>query len=247
MTEAELCAAFIAVATKKGEWRAYPETAGFDILLVRVEDGVQIGIEAKCALNNKVVLQALPDRHESYWQTGGPDYRAVLVPASKLQAGLQEICGRLGVTVIAWREADGSAYSRASFSPCLPGDRFLSDPYWHEWCPVERCPVPDYVPDVAAGVPSPLTLTAWKIKAIRLAILLESRPVTRADFKALQLDPRRWVDPWAEWLRPTPEGYVPGARMPDLKAQHPVNYEQIKADRAKWDLSFSALFGEAAE
>jgi hypothetical protein len=43
-SEADLCAGFIAAATKGGSWTAYAETAGYDILMVRASDGVQIGI-----------------------------------------------------------------------------------------------------------------------------------------------------------------------------------------------------------
>ena len=71
---------------------------------------------------------------------------------------------------------------------------------WHDWCPNQRCKIPDYVPDVAAGRSAPLQLTEWKVRAIKLAIILEERPVTRADFKALKLHPQRWLDPSAKWL-----------------------------------------------
>jgi hypothetical protein len=37
----------------------YPETEGWDILLVRVSDGFQIGIQAKLALNIGVINQCL--------------------------------------------------------------------------------------------------------------------------------------------------------------------------------------------
>ncbi|TIU81425.1 MAG: hypothetical protein E5W01_20510, partial [Mesorhizobium sp.] len=56
-SEAALCAAFIARLPK--DWTAYPETAGFDILLVRGADGAQIGVEAKMTLNAKVLMQAV--------------------------------------------------------------------------------------------------------------------------------------------------------------------------------------------
>lgn len=238
-TEADLCAAFIAAATKDGKWRAYAETAGFDILLVRVSDGAQIGIEAKLALNVKVLSQALPRHLE--WDAGmtGPDFRAVLVPDGGAQIGLRKICGALGIVVIEIKplaKEPGRSVACPAFGPVLPvapghvWDREL----WHDWVPVHRCDVPRYVPDVTAGVPSPVALTQWKVRAIKLAILLEDRPVTRADFKALGLSPSRWTDPYSGWLRKADGGYVPGKNMPDLRAQHPRNYEEIKADRAKW-------------
>jgi hypothetical protein len=234
-SEADLCAEFLAKLCDG--WTAYPETGGFDILLSRDADGAQVGVEAKLSLNAKVVNQALPKYR---FDKEGPDYRAVLVPEG---TGLDmvPICAHLGITVI--RERAYRRYHRAGqevreirFEPELPkieGHSWdLSN--WHEWMPENRIPLPDYIPDVSAGNPSPLTLTDWKIRAIKLAILLETRPVTRADFRALKLSPARWTDPWTGWLARTPAGYVPGKHMPDFRAQHPVNYEQIKADAPSW-------------
>jgi len=129
-------------------WVAYPETAGFDILLVREIDGAQIGIEAKLVLNAKVVEQALPNGLR--WNAGevGPDYRAVLVPHGK-STGMERICAALGITVIAmWKpeEAPYHQHRGMPWRPVLP-DNGLNDDRWHEWCPVQRCPLPDYVPD----------------------------------------------------------------------------------------------------
>lgn len=246
VSEADLCAAFIAEATASGEWVAYPETAGFDIVLVRKADGIQIGIEAKLTLNAKVLSQVMP--YLSSWDAAenGPDYRAVLVPAGK-GGDLTSICGALGVTVMRWYEACDYG-GRAQFTPELPHQRHSSgDWHWHQWAPMTRCEIPDWVPDVSAGCSAPLALTVWKVKAIKLRILMEDRPVTRADFKALQLSPSRWTDPFSQWLTRSPDGrgYVPGPRIPDFEAQHPRNYAEIKADRAKWDLPFKPDVGTA--
>lgn len=238
--ESDLCAAFIADATKDGKWVAYPETAGFDIVMVRAADGIQVGIEAKLVLNVAVLLQALPKYR---WEGGvtGPDYRAVLVPADKCSTGLPDLCEALGITVIRQRgaHADDGAYPhlryvQETFRPSLPDERWGRVDGWHEWCPVNRCELPAYVPDVGAGMSAPVALTTWKVQAIKLAILLEERPVTRKDMKALRLSPSRWTDGWTGWLTPTPAGYVANKSMPDFKGQHPVNYEQIKADKAMW-------------
>lgn len=224
-TEADLCRAFIGVVSRDHpEWVAYPETAGWDILLSRKADGLQIGIQAKLKLNPKVVDQAIP--HWRRPSVVGPDHRAVLVPAGE-QGEMTGICGLLGITVITQAES--------GFGPRLPElKRDWWDDDWHHWCPAKRCELPDYVPDVEAGDSAPVQLTPWKVKAIKLAILLEERPVTRADIKALGLSPNRWLDRYTGWLTPTPQGYVPKDTMPDFKAQHPRNYEEIKADRQAW-------------
>ena len=225
-TEAALCAAFIAAVATEGKWRSFSETGGWDILLVREADGVQIGIEAKLTLNAKVIDQSLPSPF-NYGETG-PDYRAALIPGYAT-GSFGRVCGALGITVL--RYGPGSL----RIDPTLPlaGRRTWIDPNWHEWAPLRRVAVPDYIPDVPAGAPAPLTLTPWKVAAIKICVLLEERPVTRSDFKHLGIDPRRWTSPWPGWLRPTEKGYV-ADRLPDFKAQHPRNYEEIKADKEKW-------------
>ena len=240
--EADLCAAFISILPKG--WTAYSETAGFDILLVRDADQMQVGIEAKLALNVKVLTQILPEY--SAWRAGetGPHYRAVLVPDNKSQNGLSVVCSRLGITVISLKNEEGQRwengriepYHKKVFSPDLPkfGGHYYENTAWHEWCPDQPCSLPQYVPDVIAGNAAPVALTDWKIRAIQMAILLEARPVRRSDFKILKLSPSRWLDPHNGWLKPTPRGYVAGHMMPDFKHQHPVNYEQIKSDIATW-------------
>lgn len=234
-TEAALCAAFIEAATANGEWIAYPETFG-DILLVRVSDGAQIGIEAKMVLNTKVILQAMPQSLRWTYGMDGPDFRAVLVP-EHVTFDLKPVCDLLGLTIIRCRPGQmiGLRSTGARFHPDLPDDKegdWKHD--WHEWGPVNRVKLPDYIPDSTAGTPSPITLTTWKIKAIKMAILLEERPVTRADFAALQLSPTRWMEPRTGWLTKVGAGWVWAEGHPDFRAQHPRNYDEIRADKAKW-------------
>lgn len=236
LSEADLCAAFIVEATKDGRWTAYPETAGFDILLVRKADGHQIGIEAKLALNARVVAQALPGR---YGYEVGPDHRAVLVPATKRNQDLEAVCAALGITVIVQKVYPGSTYYGSStrgpaFDPSLPREGHeWTTRHWQEWAPLQRCPLPDYVPDVVAGASGPVALTAWKVKAIKLLVLLGERPVTRADFKHLGLSPTNWTGRDG-WLVKTETGWIAGPRTPDLRRQHPRNFAEIEADKARW-------------
>lgn len=254
ITEADLCGRFIAAATKPGpahlpRWIAYPETAGFDILLVRQGDGVQIGVEAKLTLNAKVLAQALPARSCWFGAQVGPDYRAALVPSDKCNPDVLAICAHLGIAVIRFNAdapAGGPRFG-AAFAPSLPGGGHSGHvpEGWHEWAPLTRCPVPDYVPDVIAGASAPVALTPWKVKAIRLSVLLEERPVTRADFKALQLSPTNWLCPRG-WLERTEAGWIAGPRTPDFRAQHPRNYAEIAADKARWAPPGSVLAGPQA-
>lgn len=247
MSEADLCKAFITLATASGKWVAYPET-GFDILLVRKDDGAQIGIEAKLKLNPHVVSQVLPSTRSWSCEHVGPDYRAVLVPFEGTGAvGLETLCAALGVTILRYHGPD--YLGRPSFGPELPVENGYRDrpPYdWHEWAPAERLRLPDYVPDCAAGASSPISLTAWKVKAIKLAILLEERPIGRADFKHLDLSPSRWTAPDG-WLRRQGNGWVAGPGMPDFRRQHPRNWDEIAADKASWAPPAPPLIAMAAE
>lgn len=221
-------------------WTAYHETAGWDLLLVG-ETGVQVGIEAKMSLNAKVLVQALPGKWSS---PEGPDYRAVLVPMTQVQNHLDEIAGHLGITVI--RMGGGSSGGRIMWGTnpsSLPEENdktrtLYSFRDWHSWFPERRCKLPDYVPDVMGGKAAPVALTEWKIKAIKLSVLLDRRGiVTRADMKALAISPSRWTDAYNGFLRADRErgGYVRCGLTPDFRAQHPTNYAQIEADFQSWE------------
>src|SRR6185437_3226759 len=161
-TEAELCAAFIEWAIREG-YRCYPETADFDILAVD-EDGWQIGIEAKLRMNVKVISQALP----RYGAEIGPDHRAILVPS--IDSELREICGFCGLEIF---------YCLTRYRDPRPGRRheFARDRSdrgaMFDWNPKQRCELPEYMPDVPAGVPSPLKLTPWKIAALKVLARIE--------------------------------------------------------------------------
>lgn len=253
--EADLCRDFTEWATKKG-WVVYAECGGWDLLLVRPEDGFQIGVEAKLSLNAKVLCQVLESDDE---YTGGPDCHAVLVPRIATVNGLSMISRRLNIVVIEgvwetererWNTARGDFDKtyKASFRPDLPDRKnYRSYEYgrydgcWPERCPDQRLTLPDYVPDVTGGHSAPVQLTDWKIRAIKIMIVIEKLgAVTRADFKALKIDYKRWTQFWLK--SDGSGGWIPDERysMPDFKAQHPVNYEQIKADWDTWSRDLPA-------
>ena len=224
-SEAELCSAFIQWASREG-WRCYPETAGFDILLVDA-NGWQIGIEAKLRMNLKVISQALP----KYSAEIGPDHRAVLVPS--LQSELREICGYLGIEIFycVTRNTD----RRSSLHYFSRDTRWLHDAMF-DWNPRQRCGVPEYMPDVPAGVPSPVQLTSWKIAALKVLARLEiSGWITRKEISIFGIDPRRWTN-GDGWLLPfdgDPKRggrWRRGERCPKFDQQHPDVYAQIKAE-----------------
>lgn len=227
-----MCQQFISEAGD--EWVAYAETAGFDILLVRKSDGYQIGIEAKLKFNVNVLCQILED---GWHREHGPDYRAILIP-DDASSSLGVIASYIGITVIRIRKKEKYPwYGAASFQPSLPklsNDTWINKE-WYDWCPTERCPLPEYVPDVAAGSSAPLQLTKWKIAAIKIAIILEERGwVARPDFRHVGIDYRRWIAKESGWLKPGEIGWVKGDFIPDFKKQHPVVWEQVRSDMNEW-------------
>ena len=236
--ESDLCAAFISVLPP--DWTAYPETGGFDILLVRKADGFQIGVEAKLKLNAKVICQAAEPTLAWRVDHAGPDCRAVLVPDG-VSMDLASLCSLIGITVIrVSHDSYVATYGRGRnpfhFHPRLPElkDGGWSERSWYECCPASRIALPDWVPDVAAGNSAPVALTDWKIRSIKIAISLEKRGyVTRQDFAFFEISMSRWTQ--SRWIVPGAEKgrWVAGA-MPDFRAQHPVNYPQIEADHEKW-------------
>jgi hypothetical protein len=232
-TEVDLCDAFLALIPK--EWTAYPETAGWDILLVRKEDGFQIGIEAKLRLKTEVINQAIEEYGYIGCDHAGPDCRAVLVPDGD-DGGFNRIAAYIGFTIIRMNPSDGFYGRRPSFRPTLPkiDDRYSSVDYWHEWAPTKRHQLPEYVPDVRAGSPAPIQLTSWKISALKLQATLEANGfLTRSDFRTFGLDHRRWLAREFAWLQVSNDGWVKGPHFPDFGAQHPIVFAQVKADLAE--------------
>jgi hypothetical protein len=239
--EADLCAAFI--ETVPQEWTVYPETAGFDMVLVHTT-GAQIGIEAKLRLNAKVILQAV-DRHSRH-HLSGPDFRAVLVPqVSELGA----VCTLLGLTVLVVRKVErgiteyDANRGKAFFSrPRLPKveriDHWLGDRVsWYDQAPIDRLALPDYVPQVECGVPAPMTLSTWKVQAMRVCIWVErAGTIRREHFKALKIDPGRWMT--GHWLQKGAArgDWVAGPHFPaaSYRKHHGATYAQIEADFETW-------------
>lgn len=237
-TEAALCADFIAKVKKQpwgkdvGTWVCYAETAGWDILMVRKEDGCQIGIEAKLDLNLAVVNQALNGSGAVYREEG-PDFRAVLVPAERINQDYVPLCNAIGITVM-WIPYDPERYYHFHPHPPTIKGTYNWGNEWHPMLPMKRHVLPEYIPDVIAGASAPVQLSPWKIAALKLCVLLEDGPVNRADLKALNLSPTRWTDRHFGWLQPTAQGYLKSQRCPDFPGQHPEVYAQIRADKSKW-------------
>lgn len=225
-TEAELCEAFTAWAKVRG-YTVYPETAGWDMLLIDAE-GRQIGVEAKLDLNLKVIAQAMK---ESWYREGpGPDHRAVLVPETR--EGVEPILATCGIHLFTPRS---TSYTTDELKHGLRWkfDNHHFDLPMFDWNPSVRCQVPEYMPDVPAGVPSPRTLSPWKVGALKVLAVLELQGfVTRDDIRKAGNDPRRWCASDG-YLRQGGNGrWLRAPHTPPFDVQHATVYTQIRRDQA---------------
>ena len=221
-TEAVLCDAFAAWVRKGGStryepWTVYPETGGFDLLLVDPH-GRQMGVEAKLRLNAKVCTQALPSR---WYQGEGPDWRAVLVPAAN--EDFEALLRLHGVIVFT---PHATRYNgEIEFGPMLLADSNYDT--WFDWNPSKRCELPPMVPEVRAGVPSPIRLTTWKVGALKVLALLELHgTVTAREVRECGVDPRRFCAADG-WLKSAGDGKWTRGNVPAFDQQHPTEYAEF--------------------
>ncbi|HHH28818.1 MAG TPA: hypothetical protein ENK57_10810 [Polyangiaceae bacterium] len=206
--ESQLCEILMKRARAEG-WIVYPETAGFDILLVATEEtravveatrlrrrytgsddsiraGDMVGVEAKMSANVTVLAQAI-DRGRARHSATGPDFRIAYVKkVPKGTTDFYDVARELNVGVWTLNDATGTGrYSRPLAPPAF------------RWMPKRRPKLPPIVPTGPAGVPSPMRLTPWRVKALHFLLLIEARGyVTSEHFRAMKLDPRIWRERW---------------------------------------------------
>lgn len=214
-SEAAMCSAFTIWAQQQG-WIVYPETAGWDMLLVNRANQSQIGVQAKLRFNSTLIRQVLPGAGMWANVEYGPDCRAILLP--KHDREVDDAMRTLGVISF-------SSMSGGGFRPKIEG----AVDFYGQWPADQRHPLPKHVPDVVAGASGPIQLTDWKVKALRLTAVLEVRGhLTRQDFRDVGVDFRRW--PASEWLIAGDEGrYVRGPKL-NVDRQHPTVFAEIRAE-----------------
>lgn len=237
-SEADLCQAFIEQFNALQGWTCYPETAGFDILVVH-ETGWQIGVEAKLKLNAKVADQILPGDWESQYGSPGPDHRLVIVgDITEASLGIQRLLEMCGVAVLRphmnRRPKPGVRFEYEHYPDFNLRDWLRQGTPWRkhlfDWNPPERCKVPVVVPDVPAGVPSPLRLTPWKEAALKVLIQLRQQGyITAKQITAHGISPTAWTRGGTAWLK---KGDVPGQwleteRLPAFDKQHPEAFAKL--------------------
>ncbi|TDV62650.1 hypothetical protein [Pseudomonas sp. LP_7_YM] len=244
-TETQLCAVFMLEFNSLPGWTCHPEAAGFDVLVVH-EDGRQIGVEAKLALNAKVADQILPSLGDEFYGRPGPDHRLVIVSKiSDASEGIRKMLDHLGVRVLV-----ASKYSRVK--GCSHGFSIESELFWPEktiprwgyanrmfdWWPTERCRVPSVVTNLPAGVPSPTRLTPWKESALRvIAQMRQQGFITAKQIASYGIGVTAWTQaPGSNpgWLaRGTARGqWIETEHMPAFDKQHPDVYALAVAEVA---------------
>lgn len=194
-TEAQLCEAF-AASVKADGWTIYPETAGWDMYLVRRK--IHVGVQAKLWGIPEVLIQALP---EKWNDRKGPHFRMVVVGGFRGRSVRNEHTKReqfnalaigLRLVVAEAPEADSTmAWKRSWFhgqdwhamnarsTGKYKFTRGLYDPpicwAYYRWRPSSLPWLPPFVPEMPAGVPSPTTVSPWMIASVRLARLAKAR------------------------------------------------------------------------
>lgn len=207
MSEADLCAEFVVWAKAKG-YRVYPEVNDWDIILepargssdLKPIGGEQIGVQAKLKANIAVLEQCL-------WN--GPEVRVVLVPWASRE--FRTVAKHLNLFVVT-KFMDSKCHR-----PHCSG--FDVHGLYHKWTD-KKFWVPPIETNRPCGVQSPQSLTPWKVKALKLINLFDSKGfLTSADFKTFGVSITIWVQ--AGWLVPVGKAgrltqYVLGKFHPGL-------------------------------
>ncbi len=178
--ESELCEYFIGIAKEYG-WTIFPEQNDWDFIMVR--NGIQVGVQAKLKANKKVLTQCLP---RLLYNGNGPQYRAVLVGEHKgrsLKSRRENdnlfytLAKHLKIIVFDASRTElltaGFGYNLAKLS----GNRYgyqLHLRHYH-WKPSELEWLPDFVPTLPSGVPSPKTVSKYKMAMLELREIEKER------------------------------------------------------------------------
>lgn len=234
VSERALCNV-LAAAVRACGWRWYPETSGWDALIV-LPDETQVGVQAKQAPNVKVLAQALPNLTARGWpvrqkpspaDVPGPDVRAVLVP--DCDGVFRGLADHLGLLVLRGGVLRGDGRESFWYDRAWPdmGAAHLEGAQYLERV-VARAPrfphsrrewVPPFEPNVPAGVPSPSGVTPWRVSAAKLCAEIRAGLTPTAK----QLEERGMsLSRWRAWLDPV-EGTKPrryalrdGTYLPDV-------------------------------
>lgn len=225
VSEAALCDA-LAAAVRAAGWRWYPETSGWDAIAV-LPDETQVGVQAKLRANVDVLAQCIPDPAARTHPRlrPGVDVRAVLVPDA--EPAFRRLATALRVVVLRGRVVRGDdsewyGYDGVRQAETVSGASYLArvvaDAPRHEYS--QREWLPPFEPDLPAGVPSPRSVTPWRLAAARLcAEIRAGLTPTAKDLaeRGMALSRwRTWLDP-IEGTRPRRYTLRKGTYLPDTE------------------------------
>lgn len=181
VSEAALCEVLAALARAEG-LVVYPETSGWDLLLVRPEDGEQVGVQAKLRPNVDVLEQALVGARAK-----GPEVHAVLVPSCS--AAFRRVALELNLCVLEGYLLDPEHGMDRGARGWWRLREVLEKAPRHHHLP-GRCWVPPFVPNLPAGVPGPRSVTPWKVHAAQMCARVRAgEALSNREVRSLGMDP----------------------------------------------------------
>lgn len=188
----------------------HPSAAGGRFAWGDIQPGDTIVVEGKLRASNEVLFQALPpcvrgrasrysDRHDA--GDRGAHWYAVLVPGA--DQVYRTIARAVGVVVVSWRNdarpknaPPDDDYRHIGARWRLPDRRDAAQfPAALRRSPSVGLPLPSVEVDMPAGLPSPRSVTPWKLDAVRACLLGGERDLTTDDLgkmRRLFVD-RGWV------------------------------------------------------
>lgn len=201
-TEADMLMAFMAEAKACG-FATHAECCGHDLILVAsdstpdlmrqrhyvhsdIEPGDYVAVEGKLQRTVTVLRQATPP-HRRRWESTtatAADFYAVVVPVR--ESDFEDVARAMDIHVISIAPAIPDAYRP---HPKLNGFAFTNA---HRCIGYARPKLPGLDVGLVPGVPSPRSLTPWKIAAVELCLL--TRDITAADFRNNPVSPRSFLD-----------------------------------------------------
>ncbi len=186
--ESELCETLIKYAKSHG-WKVYPETSGWDILLVK---DIQIGIQAKLKDNIKVLSQTVDYVNPKFKaKYPSPHIKAVLVP--RASQDFKRVAFALGIFIIEGVNVEYLDFKfqwtkqiKTNFNNYSRDAHYFTEP-------AKLCWVPEIEPNMIAGTKSPKLITPWKIQAVKMCLLLNNKGfLTSEDFKKENMSMTIW-------------------------------------------------------
>ncbi len=196
-SENEMLVAFADTA-KAGGWPVFPETSGYDMLLVATSEvqavgikaGDQVGVEGKTTGNLKLLTQIRPHPRA----TEGPHYHMAVIP--RALPDFDEIARAMGIMVteacVSRWSGGKKVWDRSDFRYALSFfptyyRQYYSKSLWH----------PEVEVWVPPGVNSPKSVSPWKVKAVKLCLLAKKQGyITSADFRMLGVSMTLWRNRW---------------------------------------------------